>query len=100
MKSLSKILKRNRKQKLGRYNRELIIRLAIKKRIMEKPVYHLVLARRRSRAGCRYDNLGFYEVFKDDRRSMNIFGLNRKKIKDALDQGASFHVSVYKLLFN
>jgi len=99
MKSITKILKKNRRQSLGRFNKELVIRLSIKKRIMDKPVYHLVLARRRSRAGCRYDNLGFLEVFKDKRRSLNVFGINRKKIKDALILGASFHISVYKLLF-
>jgi ribosomal protein S16 len=100
MKSLSKILKKNRRQKLGRYNRELVIRLAIKKIQMTKPIYHLVLARTRSRAGSRYDKLGFYEIFKDERRSLNVLGLNQRKIKQALELGAIFHTSVYKLLFN
>jgi ribosomal protein S16 len=100
MRSVSKILKRNRKQSLGRYNKELVIRLARKKRIMANPVYHLVLARRRSRAGCRYDSLGYYEMFKNSRSTLNVFGINRKKIKDAMALGASFHLSVYKLLLH
>jgi ribosomal protein S16 len=100
MKSLTKILKKNRRHNLGRINRELVIRLAVKKQHIKKPIYHLVLARRRSRAGCRYDNLGFYEIFKDKGRSLHVLGLNRKKIKDAISLGASIHISVYKLLFN
>jgi ribosomal protein S16 len=100
MKSLSRILRRNKKQRLGRFNRELVIRLAIKKLKMAKPVYHLLLARRRSRAGCRYDKLGFFEIFTDNRRTFNVFGINRQKIKDAMTEGAYFHVSVYKLLIH
>nr|ADZ99054.1 ribosomal protein S16 [Physarum polycephalum] len=99
MKSISKIIKKNHRQKLGRYNKELIIRLAIKRRLKYKPVYHLVLARRRSGASCRYDNLGFYEVFKTN-KPFHILGLNRKKIKNAIALGASIHISVYKLLLN
>jgi ribosomal protein S16 len=97
MKSISKILKKDRRHNLGRYNRELVIRLAVKRRLDHKPVYHLVLARRRSAAGCRYDNLGFYEVFKAN-KSFHVFGINRKKIRNAIALGASIHISVYKLL--
>jgi ribosomal protein S16 len=100
MKSLSKILKKNRRHNLGRINKELVIRLAVKKNHVKKPIYHLVLARRRSRAGCRYDNLGFYEIFKDSKRSFHILALNRKKITNAISLGASIHISVYKLLYN
>jgi len=99
MKSLSKIIEKNRRHNLGRYNRELVIRLAIKKRLKYKPVYHLVLARRRSGASCRYDNLGYYEVFKGN-KPFHILGLDRKKIKNAIALGASIHISVYKLLLN
>jgi len=99
MKSISKIVKRNRKQKLGRYNRELVIRLAVKQRLTTKRVYQLVLARRRSSASCRYDKLGFYEVFKET-TPLHILGLDRKKIKNAIALGASMHISVYKLLSN
>jgi ribosomal protein S16 len=99
MKSITKIIKKNRRHNLGRHNRELVIRLAVKRRLNYKPIYHLVLARRRSGANCRYDNLGFYEVFKSN-RAFHILGINRKKIKDAIALGASVHVSVYKLLSN
>ena len=42
MKALSKIIKKNNKQKLGRYNRELIIRFAMKKNKIKQPTYQLV----------------------------------------------------------
>jgi len=99
MKSHSKIIKKNRRHKLGRYSRELVIRLALKKQLMQKPMYHLVLARRRSRGGARYDKLGYYEVHKRTYPAMSILGLDRKKIRDAIALGASIHASVYKLLF-
>jgi ribosomal protein S16 len=99
MKSITKILKKNRRHNLGRCNRELVIRLAIKRNLKHKPMYHLVLARRRSAAGCRYDKLGFYEVFKSN-KSFHLLGIDRKKIKNAIALGASVHVSVYKLLIN
>jgi ribosomal protein S16 len=66
---------------------------------MKKPIYHLVLARRRSRGGARYDKLGYYEVYKKKAPALNILGLDRKKIRNAIALGASIHVSVYKLLF-
>lgn len=96
----TKIIKRNRRHNLGRYNRELVIRLAIKKRLMKKPMYHLVLTRRRSHAGARYDKLGFYEVCKRAYPAYVILGLDRKKIKKALVLGASMHITVFKLLYN
>jgi ribosomal protein S16 len=99
MKSKSKIVKKNRRHNLGRYNRELVIRL-IKKELYDKSMYHLVLARRRSRAGSRYDKLGYYQLSKTKCKELALFGINRKKIKDAIALGASVHVSVYKLLFN
>jgi ribosomal protein S16 len=99
MKSITKILEKNHRHNLGRYNRELVIRLAIKRRLKYKPMYHLVLARRRSTASCRYDKLGFYEVFKD-KKPLHLLGINRKKIRNAIALGASIHTSVYKLLIN
>lgn len=42
MKAFSKITKKNNKQKLGIYNRELVIRFAIKKIKIKQPTYHLV----------------------------------------------------------
>jgi len=96
--SFSKIFKRNRHQRLGRYNRQLVIRLSQRKNPLTPTVYHLVLTRRRCRVGARYDKLGFIEIFKTPRKSYNIFGVDRNKIKQALFLGASFHVSVYKLL--
>jgi ribosomal protein S16 len=100
MNSRSKIVKKNRRQQLGRFNRELVIRLAIKQRLKDRRMYHLVLARRRSSAGCRYDKLGFYEAFKRNNKPYHLLGLDRKKIKNAIAMGASIHVSVYKLLIN
>jgi ribosomal protein S16 len=94
-----KIIKKNRRHNLGRIGRELVIRLAVKPYQNKTPVYHLVLARRRSHGGSRFDKLGYFEVFRKSRSAFAILGLDRKKIKDALAFGASIHVSVYKLLF-
>lgn len=97
MKSRLKIV--NKIKNLGKFNRELVIRLA-KTDKKETNMYHLILTRRRSHAGSRYDKLGFFEIKKTKRRKMCILGLDRKKIKDALSLGATFHVSVYKIIFN
>ena len=97
MKSKKKIVKKIKN--LGIFNRELVIRLA-KNDKKETNMYHLVLTRRRSHAGSRYDKVGYFEIKKNKRKKMCILGLNRKKIKDALSLGATFHVSVYKIIFN
>lgn len=92
----SNIIKRNSRQQLGRFNRQLVIRLN-KTRNPDK-VYHFVLCRQRSRAGSRLDKLGFFHIFKNNRKAYNVLGLNRRKIRLALSHGAIFHVSVYKIL--
>ena len=92
------IIKRNRKQKLGRETRQLVIRVVKKERRSKYPMYHIVLARRRARSGCRYDKLGFFELIKRERRKLTLFGINKEKFSNALSMGAIIHISVYKLL--
>jgi len=58
------IWKKNRKQKLGRFNKQLVIRLVNKGKLLKNNHYHIVLARRRAQKGCRYDKLGFFELGK------------------------------------
>lgn len=93
-----KIWKRNIKQKLGRFNKQLVIRVVNGGRLLKKNHYHIVLARRRSRQGCRYDKLGFFELGQRKHRPWNFLGLNLKKIRYALMCGAIFNPSVYKIL--
>lgn len=51
MTAYTKIFKRNKKQCLGRFNKELVIRLTRNKKQTTRTVYHLVLTRRRARSG-------------------------------------------------
>jgi ribosomal protein S16 len=99
MKSFQKIIKKNNRHKLGQHNKELVIRMA-KKQNNYSTVYHLVLTRRRSHPGSRYDKLGYFEIKKHKRKKIALLGIDRKKIKDAINLGASLHVSIYKILFN
>jgi hypothetical protein len=98
MKPVFTIQKKNNKKRLGKFNRELVIRLVIRRQI--KPVSaHLVLCKRRSSASSRYSKLGYFNMDSSN-KSLNVFGINRKKFKDAIALGASIHVSVYKMLLN
>jgi ribosomal protein S16 len=99
MKSVQKIVKKNNRFNLGQYNRELVIRLAKKKNENNSTMYHLVLTRRRSHAGSRYDKLGYFEIKKHKRKKIALLGIDRKKFKDALSLGATFHINVYKILY-
>lgn len=99
MKVASFIYKKNNRQVLGRYNRELVIRILVKRHLKHATCYHLVLTRRRSSANGRFDKLGYLQLVKEQ-KPLLVLGLNRKKIKAAIANGASLHVSVYKLLIN
>jgi len=92
------IWKKNNKQNLGRYNRQLIIRLLNRGKILKNNHYHIILARRRVRKGSRYDKLGFFEMGERNQRPWNFMGFNLKKLKYALKCGAIFNPSVYKIL--
>jgi ribosomal protein S16 len=100
-KKASKPKPRKRSQsKLSYKTKELVIRVIMKKQRTTKPIYHLVVTRRRSHANARLDKIGFYEVFKDSKRIYHVLGLNREKFRSALAQGASIHISAYKLLLS
>ena len=99
MNTIKKIAKKNNRHDLGIYNRELVIRFAKGDKKISS-MYHLVLTRRRSQAGSRYDKLGYFEIEKNSRKRVGVLGLNRKKLRDAIEMGATFHISVYKILFN
>lgn len=73
MKSKSRIVKKNNRQNLGKFNRELVIRL-VKPDKKTSSMYHLVLTRRRSHSGSRYDKVGFVEIQKTVRKKIIILG--------------------------
>jgi hypothetical protein len=98
MSVFSKIIKRNRRQHLGRFNRQLVIRLSLQKKLETTTQYNLVLTRRRSKADSRYDLIGTFTLV----RGYNIpqtscLFLNRSKLVDSMLHGAVLHSSVYKL---
>lgn len=95
----SKIIKRNRRQKLGRYNRQLVIRLSLYKQNIGSTRYCLVLTRRKSSPGSRYDLLGTFTYKRLYNKEVSCLFINRFKIKQALLHGAVFHSSAYRLLF-
>ena len=79
MKVASFIYKKNNRQVLGRYNRELVIRILVKRHLKHATCYHLVLTRRRSSANGRFDKLGYLQLVKEQ-KPLLVLGLNRKKI--------------------
>jgi hypothetical protein len=94
----SKIALRNYRQNLGRYNKQLVIRLALNRSDFSSRRYNLVLTRRRARPGSRYDLLGSF-VFKSNKKdTYNCLYINILKFKQALFHGARIHASVYKLI--
>jgi len=81
---------------MGRYNKELVIRL-FKHKVTKQVLF--ILARRRSRPNSRYDVVGFFDVIKSKKKVYNVIGLNLSKIRTALSLGVQIHIGVYKLLF-
>jgi ribosomal protein S16 len=95
----SKIIKRNRRQRLGRFNRQLVIRLSLEKKLKTSTQYNLVLTRRRSKADSRYDLIGTFTILRGYKLpETSCLFLNRSKLTDAMQHGAIIHSSVYKLL--
>src|ERR1700749_3688413 len=99
MSVVSKIKKKNHRQALGRYNRQLVIRLIAHRSKDSTIQYSLVLTRRRSKPGSRLDLLGKIVINRHQKTQFSCFHVNRQKIKNALSMGAHFHSSAYKLLF-
>jgi len=95
----SKIIKRNRRQRLGRYNKQLVIRLSLTRKLTTTTRYNLVLARRRSRADSRYDLIGTFAYIRSHKfKTASGLYINISKLKQALLHGAIIHTNVYKLL--
>jgi len=94
----SKIALRDYRQNLGRYNKQLVIRLALNRNDFSSINYSLVLTRRRTRPGSRYDLLGSFVLKRNKKDTHNCLYINRLKFKQALLHGARIHASVYKLI--
>ncbi len=92
---------KKRTKNLGRFNKELWIRLLNKGRftVTGHNHYHIVLALRRNKARSRYDKLGYIDTVKKINKWYHEIAFNSKKMYEALSIGAKIHSSVYKLLF-
>lgn len=94
----SKIAKRDYRQHLGRYNKQLVIRLVRNRSIHSTVRYSLILTRRRTRPGSRYDLIGSFVLFTNRNKQFSCLFINRQKFGAALLHGARLHSSAYKLL--
>lgn len=90
---------RKKSKKLGRFNRQLIVKIVQAKRISKQKRYHIVLAKRRGKPRRRLDKCGSFDAFIYKRRPYNSLLIDRKKFASFLNRGAKLHVSVLKLFF-
>jgi hypothetical protein len=78
-------------KRLGRFEKELVIRL-----VRMANGYHFVLARRRGKPYGRKDKLGFLANIEIKGKKYSILGLDYNKIKKALIKGARFTSVAYR----
>lgn len=84
-----------KKRNLGKYNRQLIIRI-----LRKGKVSHIILTRQRNRSSSRLAKLGFFEVDKrKNEKDFLVIGIHWRKFNHALSLGAKIHSSVMRIIF-